>query len=80
MDKRLLNLCSHDVIKILRLKGFTLSRTRGSHHQYVGYIKERKRRVTVIADQKRFAPKTIKSMIEQSALSEKEWLELREKI
>jgi predicted RNA binding protein YcfA (HicA-like mRNA interferase family) len=72
LDKRLLNLGSHDVIKILQLKGFTWSRTKGSHHQYVGYIKERKRRVTVIASQKRFTPKTLKSMIEQSALSEEE--------
>ncbi len=80
MDRNLLNLCSRDVIKILQLKGFALSRTRGSHHQYIGCVNEHKRRVTVIANQKRFTPKTIKSMIEQSGLSEDEWLELKKMI
>ena len=42
----------------------------------MGYVKGQKMRVTVIVNQKRFAPKTLKSMIEQSGLSEREWLEL----
>ena len=76
MDKRLLRLDSRKVIKILEKEGFKLSRKKGSHFQYVGYVKGQKMRVTVIVNQKRFAPKTLKSMIEQSGLSERKWLEL----
>jgi predicted RNA binding protein YcfA (HicA-like mRNA interferase family) len=54
--------------------GFTKSRQKGSHIQYVGFIKKTKRRVTLIAKQTHFAPKTMRSMIEQSGLSEKDWL------
>jgi predicted RNA binding protein YcfA (HicA-like mRNA interferase family) len=54
--------------------GFTKSRQKGSHIQYVGFIKKTKRRVTLIADQTHFAPGTIRSMIEQSGLREEDWL------
>jgi predicted RNA binding protein YcfA (HicA-like mRNA interferase family) len=55
--------------------GFTKSRQKGSHIQFIGLIKNTKRRVTLIAKQTHFAPRTIKSIIEQSSLSEKDWLE-----
>lgn len=80
MDKRLLSLTSDDIVRILRAEGFVLSRTKGSHLQYVGLIKGQKRRVTVMAKQRRFTPKTLKSMIEQSGLNAEEWLELKERI
>jgi len=74
-DKRLVSLSSRDIEKILRKNNFTLSRARGSHLQFVGYVKGIKRRVTVIANQKSFAPKTLESMIIQSGLNEQEWID-----
>ncbi|MEW6609193.1 MAG: hypothetical protein AB1414_17410 [bacterium] len=52
-----------------------MSRQKGSHQQFVGYVKGKKRRVTVIVNQKIFAPRTITSMILQSGLNEQEWLD-----
>ena len=74
-DKRLLSLSSKDVERILKKNNFTLSRRKGSHQQFVGYVKGKKRRVTVIVNQKHFAPRTLKSMILQSGLSQQEWVE-----
>ena len=74
MDKRLLSLTSKEVETILRKMGFTKSRQKGSHIQYVGYINKTKRRVTLIAKQTHFAPGTMRSMIEQSGLNEQDWL------
>lgn len=74
-NKRLLSLSSENVEKILKKNGFILSRQKGSHQQFVGYVKGKKRRVTVIVNQKNFAPRTLKSMILQSGLSERGWLE-----
>jgi predicted RNA binding protein YcfA (HicA-like mRNA interferase family) len=74
-DKRLLSLSSKDVERILKKNNFTLSRQKGSHQQFVGYVKGKKRRVTVIVNQKNFASRTLNSMILQFGLSEQEWLE-----
>jgi len=68
-----MTLSSKDIEKILYRHGFVLSRQKGSHQQLIGFIHDRKRRVTVIANQKSFAPGTLKSMIRQSGLSEKEF-------
>ena len=62
-NRRLLSLTSDGVEKILKKNNFTLNRKRGSHLQYVGYIKGSKRRVTIIANQRSFAPKTIAQFI-----------------
>jgi len=75
--KKMSSLSSEDIEKILKKNNFRLSRQKGSHQQFVGYVKGRKRRVTVIANQKSFAPRTLKSMILQSGLSEQEWLDGR---
>jgi len=74
MRPRLLSLDCRDLERILR-NGFTLSRTRGSHRQFVGFVREQKKRVTVIAKRKRFTPKTLASMIQRSGLTEEEWLQ-----
>lgn len=74
-DRRLLSLSSKDVEKILKKNNFTLNRIKGIHLQFAGYIKNVKRRVTVIANQKNFAPITLDSMIIQSGLNEQEWLD-----
>ncbi len=68
-----MTLSSRDIERILKAHGFILSRQRGSHQQFVGVIHGQKRRVTVIANQKSFAPGTVKSMIRQSGLSEEEF-------
>lgn len=76
MHKALLSLTSREVERALRKKGFRLERQKGSHKQFVGFIKDRKRKVTVIANKKRFAPETLKSIIRQSGISEEEWLDM----
>ena len=75
MHKTLLSLGSREVERILRKYGFEFHRQHGSHVHFIGVIGARKRKVTVIANQKRFAPGTLRSMIRQSGLSEKDWLE-----
>ncbi len=66
-------LSSKDVEKILTKYGFKLVSQKGSHRQFKGVVKGQKRRVTVLADRKRFHPKTLKSMIRQSGLTEEEF-------
>jgi predicted RNA binding protein YcfA (HicA-like mRNA interferase family) len=66
-------LSSKDVEKILRKNGFEIVSQKGSHKQFKGVVKGRKRRVTVLADRKSFHPKTLKSMIHQSGLTEEEF-------
>lgn len=75
MNRRLRTISSKDVERILRRRGFILLRQRGSHKQYVGIVRGKKYRVTVITGQREFTPKTLRSMIQQSGLSEEEWLE-----
>ena len=66
-------LSSKDIEKILRKNGFELASQKGSHRQFKGVVKGRKRRVTVLADRKSFHPKTLKSMLRQSGLTEEEF-------
>ena len=66
-------LSSKDVEKILRKNGFELVSQKGSHKQFKGVVNGRKRRVTVLAGRKNFHPKTLKSMIRQSGLTEEEF-------
>jgi len=68
-----MTLSSKDIEKILKAHGFILSRQKGSHQQFVGFVHGQKRRVTVIANQKSFASGTLKSMIRQSGLSQEEF-------
>ena len=63
MHHRLLALNSTEVQRILKRNGFKLTRTKGSHQQFQGVFEGRKKRVTVIANQKRFNPKTIASFV-----------------
>lgn len=75
MRRELQRLTSREVERILRARGFALARISGSHQQFVGVVRDRKHTVTVVKNQKRFAPKTLASMIRQSGLTELEWLE-----
>ena len=72
-----MTLSSKDIEKNLYRHGFVLSRQKGSHQQFVGLIHGQKRRVTVIANQKSFAPGTLKSMIRQSGLTEEEFKSIK---
>ena len=72
----MLNLSSKEVARILERLGLIVSRQRGSHIQYVGIIKGVKRRVTLVANQKNFTTKTMKSMVEQSGFTADDWLEM----
>ena len=62
----------HDQFQIKQ--GFKFVSQKGSHRQFKGVVKGRKRRVTVLADRKSFHPKTLKSMIRQSGLREEVFL------
>ncbi len=66
-------LSHRQVAQILRAHGFRLDRQDGSHQQWVGEVRGQPRVVTVIAGAKDYAPKTMKSMIRQSGLTEDEW-------
>lgn len=76
MNKRLASISSKDVDRILRKYGFQSSRIKGSHIQYVGYVSGNKRRVTVISNRKVFPLGTLKSMINQSGLTEEDWIKI----
>ncbi len=73
-DRRLLAISSAEVQNILIRSGFTHSRTKGSHLQYVGIIVGRKKRVTAVANQELFPPGILKSMLIQSGLTEEDCL------
>jgi len=66
MDKRLQAIDSRRVIRVLESYGFNLKRSKGSHLQYIGFVKNRPRLVTVIAKQKRFAIDTLGSFQKQT--------------
>ena len=69
-----MNVSSKDIEKTLLKHGFTFIRPKGSHRQFTGFVNAKKRRVTVIANQKSFAIGTFKSMVRQSGLLEQEFL------
>ncbi|MDI6793021.1 MAG: type II toxin-antitoxin system HicA family toxin [bacterium] len=71
-------LSSREIEQILRKKDFIFTHQRGSHQYWTGFIKGKKRRVTLIANQKDFHPDTMKSMIRQSGLTEEEFYQLYE--
>jgi predicted RNA binding protein YcfA (HicA-like mRNA interferase family) len=75
MHKALRSLNSRKVEKTLRKFGFEFFRQKGSHQQFVGIIEGERRLVTVKTNQSHFSPKTLKSMVIQSGLSEEDWLE-----
>jgi predicted RNA binding protein YcfA (HicA-like mRNA interferase family) len=68
-------LSSKDVERVLVKHGFTLVSQKGSHKQFKGIVDGQKRRVTVLANKKSFNPKTLKSMIRQSGLTEADFFE-----
>jgi predicted RNA binding protein YcfA (HicA-like mRNA interferase family) len=51
MHRELLGLTSQEVEGILQRHGFVLKRVKGSHQQFIGFVRGRKRKVTVIKNQ-----------------------------
>ena len=67
------NISSRQIEKSLLNHKFKLTSVKGSHQQFKGIIKGKKRRVTVLANKKDFDIKTFKSMVRQSGLDETEF-------
>ena len=61
--------------RVLVKHDFTFVSQKGSHKQFKGIVDGQKRRVTVLANRKSFNPKTLKSMIRQSGLTEADFFE-----
>lgn len=76
MHNRLKGIDGKTVVKILSYFGFSCDRQRGSHEQW----EKGKFRVTIDSKAKSFALPTLKSMIEQSGYSEKDWVKLLDDI
>jgi len=65
-----------EVKKVLLENGFSLSRAKGSHHQYAGFYNKRLRVVTVpYHGSKSITPRTMKSIMTQSGISKQEWMQ-----
>ena len=75
MPRGLNNWSAADIIRFLKRRGFSHSHTRGSHFYYVGKVSGDDRQVCVPIHGKNAAihPKTLKSIVRQSGISESEW-------
>lgn len=63
-----------DVVAFLRKRGFTLERSRGSHHYYTRVISNEVYTVTVqFHGSKAIGPRIMNSIIRQSGIPKKEW-------
>jgi predicted RNA binding protein YcfA (HicA-like mRNA interferase family) len=76
MPKGYFNWSFNDVVKFLKDYGFGLNHTRGSHYYYVGMVNGKLQQVCVaFHGNKVIKPRTLKSIILQSGISKKEWLQ-----
>ena len=73
MPKKYPPLTPKEVINILNKRGFKFVGQEGSHRQYDGIIKERKRKVTVDMAEKDFDNFLMQNMIRQSGLTRDEF-------
>lgn len=65
-----------EVIRFLKSYRFVHSHTRGSHFYYIGEVDGKKRQVTIsFHSSESIHPKTMKSIVRQSGISETEWLQ-----
>ena len=69
MPKKYPPLTPSDLVAILKAWGFKYDRSKGDHDQYEGYIKGKRRLVSVDMGQKDFDDFLVKSMVEQSGLT-----------
>ncbi len=61
------------IIKILKMKGFVLDRTKGSHHIY--YHAETKKRIVIPFHKKDLPKGTLHEILRQAGLNIKEFIE-----
>ena len=75
MPRRLYNWTFKDVVCVLRDNGFQQNHTEGSHYYYIGIYNKKFRIVQVPHHGKKvIKPKTLKGIITQSGIPQKEWL------
>lgn len=67
------SLSSREIEKILKKNSFVFTHQKGSHQYWTGFINGKKRRATLLANQKDFCQDTMKSIIRQSGLTEEEF-------
>ena len=75
MSRRKSKLTFKEVVSFLKENGFTLHHTRGSHHYFKGFKGGRIRTTHIqYHGSSSIHPKTLSSVIQQSGISEEEWL------
>ena len=75
MTNRLFNWTFKDVVTFLKDRNFRLNYTNASHYYYVGFYGNVFRQVCVPFHGKTaIKPRTLKGIIEQSGIPQKEWL------
>ncbi|OGI72244.1 hypothetical protein A3J61_02030 [Candidatus Nomurabacteria bacterium RIFCSPHIGHO2_02_FULL_38_15] len=76
MPKRFFNWAFRDVESFLKKKGFKLNYTNASHFYYIGFYNKLVRNVCVpFHGSKIIKPRTLKGIILQSGIDQKEWFE-----
>ncbi len=73
MPKKYPPLTPEEVIRILKERSFTYTRTTGSHEHYEGIVRGKRRSVVVDLHYGQFTVKLIKYMIGQSGLTREEF-------
>lgn len=75
MPNGLFNWTFNDVVNFLKENNFRLNHTNGSHHYYLGhYNKELKQVCVPFHGSRTIKPRTIRGIILQSGIPQKEWL------
>ena len=76
MPRGLNNWNFNDVVRFLRDYGFRQNYTEGSHFYYTGSYSQKFRQVCVpFHGKKSIKPRTLKSIITQSGIPQKEWVD-----
>lgn len=75
MPHGIFNWTPEDVIRFLKVYGFRLSHSRGSHFYYIGEYGGELRQVSVpFHGSRALKPRTLNSIIRQSGIPKKNWL------
>lgn len=75
MPRGIFNWTYHDVVDFLKENGFLLNHSRGSHFYFVKEYKGKLWQVCVpFHGSTAFKPRTLKGMILQSGIPQKEWM------
>jgi len=76
MPRRVFNWTFNDVVRFLKKHNFRHNYTNGSHYYYTGSYKGKFKQVCIpFHGNKTLKPRTLKGIIEQSGVPEKEWLD-----